>query len=244
MLGLREKDLIATFNWDPLVWQAYKRNHHVGALPKLVMLHGSVTMGVCYTDRIQGAMGEKCQACVRPFEPVPVLFPITKKDYNSNPFIRNQWDNLEHALKDGYRLSIVGYRAPDSDAEAIKLLKSPWLQNKLREFAEIEIVDKRPRAEVENTWKEFFVRQHYSVYERWEHLFSLRYPRRSCEALFAATMQNDPWMDNPMPMTKTRSRPVTLSSVQRWIKPLRDEELAAKEDGGLLSSCTPRRSRR
>ena len=35
VLSLREKDLIATFNWDPLLLQAYERNLKTKNLPKL-----------------------------------------------------------------------------------------------------------------------------------------------------------------------------------------------------------------
>ncbi len=40
ILSLREKDLIATFNWDPLLLQAYRRHVHFGHLPRLAFLHG------------------------------------------------------------------------------------------------------------------------------------------------------------------------------------------------------------
>jgi hypothetical protein len=40
VLGLRPKDLIATFNWDPLLMQAYRRNRHVADLPDLVLAQG------------------------------------------------------------------------------------------------------------------------------------------------------------------------------------------------------------
>lgn len=232
LLGLRAKDIIATFNWDPLLFQAYKRNLDVGvgSLPTWAILHGNVAIGTCHTDRRKGFLELRCDTCRSPFQPVPLLFPITKKDYTSDPLIRGEWDATAHHLQYGYLLTIFGYRAPDSDAAAIDLLRSPWLQNKWREFAEIEIVDIREREEVERTWKEFFVRNHYGIFTDWRHLESLRFPRRSCEAFFAASMQNDPWHENPIPMG------MDLPELHRWLRPLLEEEERATRDGGSLSS--------
>lgn len=35
ILSLRPKDIIATFNWDPLLGLAFQRNRHIKELPKL-----------------------------------------------------------------------------------------------------------------------------------------------------------------------------------------------------------------
>src|SRR5579883_568133 len=50
----------------------------------------------------------------------------------------------------------------------------------------------------------------------WIELF--RHPRRSCEALAMATLQNDPWTDNPFPKFKS------LPQLHAWIAPLVAEE--------------------
>ena len=52
ILFLREKDCIATFNWDPLLNQALKRNlpilYDYGLKPpKIIYLHGNVAAGHC-----------------------------------------------------------------------------------------------------------------------------------------------------------------------------------------------------
>lgn len=230
LLGLRGKDFIATFNWDPLLFQAYQRNEHVGPLPTWATLHGNVAIGVCLADKRKGNVMTRCAKCQRPFEPVPLFFPIKDKDYTSDPLIKNEWEVTAHRLKYGYWLSIIGYRAPESDIGAIKLLNEPWRQNKWRELAEIEIVDVRPRDEVERAWQSFFVRNHYSVFKDWRKLEILRFPRRSCEALYAQSQMNHPWTVNPIPLN------LDLLSVQDWIKPLLEEERAAREEGGSLSS--------
>ena len=48
ILSLTEKDAIVTFNWDPFLMQAYRRNLTVGNLPQLIFPHGNVGVGLCY----------------------------------------------------------------------------------------------------------------------------------------------------------------------------------------------------
>lgn len=48
LLALRKKDLVATFNWDPLLLQAYQRAARITKdLPELAFLHGNVMVGYC-----------------------------------------------------------------------------------------------------------------------------------------------------------------------------------------------------
>ena len=75
VLSLRPKDVIATFNWDPFLWQACARNHRFAKLPHLLFLHGNVGFGVCRDSRSIGPLGsvcsrtggrfEKCHFCFR-----------------------------------------------------------------------------------------------------------------------------------------------------------------------------------
>src|ERR1700690_1135045 len=46
VLSLRDKDLIATFNWDPLLIDAYRRNRSIKKLPRIAFLHGNVGIAV------------------------------------------------------------------------------------------------------------------------------------------------------------------------------------------------------
>ena len=58
VLCLRQKDVIATFNWDPSLIQAYQRSRRVtDSLPTLLFLHGNVAHGYCERDRFQGLRG-------------------------------------------------------------------------------------------------------------------------------------------------------------------------------------------
>lgn len=46
VLSLRPKDIIATFNWDPFLFEACRRNHRVAPMPRVIFLHGSVSIGL------------------------------------------------------------------------------------------------------------------------------------------------------------------------------------------------------
>lgn len=68
ILSLREKDLIATFNWDPMLTQAYRRVRGITKkLPGIIFLHGNVSTGVCYEHERIGPNGQSCSICGRPY---------------------------------------------------------------------------------------------------------------------------------------------------------------------------------
>jgi hypothetical protein len=57
ILSLRRKDIIATFNWDPFLAQAFMRNDRAAWLPEVVFLHGNVALGACYEHDRKGFFG-------------------------------------------------------------------------------------------------------------------------------------------------------------------------------------------
>lgn len=202
ILSLTKKDIIATFNWDPLLLQAYARNLKIkdkNNLPQLLFLHGSVYQGVCLKHRKLGYLGTECDVCQKPLSKVKLLYPTKVKDYNSDPVIKAQWQKLNSYLKYCYFLTIFGYSAPVSDVEAVDLLKSAWHSNEAIDFSQIEIIDIKERSELENTWGAFTIREHYGVAKDFRESWLWHHPRQSCEALFDATMQMRPRKDNPFP---------------------------------------------
>ena len=57
LLALRKKDLVATFNWDPLLLQAYQRACRITTdLPDLALLHGNVLVGYCRKHKCGGIL--------------------------------------------------------------------------------------------------------------------------------------------------------------------------------------------
>lgn len=225
ILSLREKDMIASFNWDPFLAQAFKRNRHLRRLPKIAFLHGNVEVGSCHEHRTAGFLSQCCSLCMNPFSPSRLLFPVKQKNYTDDQFIHSEWERLRLFLSRAYLVTIFGYSAPITDIAAKTLMLEKWKENPSRELAEIDIVDIRPRGDLESTWKGFFVRQHYAI---WDDLFktcAFRNVRRSCEAFAMATLQNDPWRENPFPDT-----PV-LTKLQAWIQHLLLEEEQGKFSG-------------
>lgn len=201
ILSLRKKDIIATFNWDPLLLKAYRRNLKVKPLPKLAFLHGNVYIGVCNTDQRLGYLWSRCEICNKPLQPIQLLYPTLKKEYSKNPVIEFQWDLLTDKLEYCYFLTIFGYSAPKTDIDARKLMKKAWSNNKTVELSQIEIIDIKDRKELYENWAEFTIRDHYGVLTRFEDSWLWKFPRQTCEALFDATMQNNPRKPTPFPHT-------------------------------------------
>lgn len=138
VLSLRGKDVIATFNWDPLLALAFRRNSHMGELPRVVSLHGNVAIGICEKDKVKGIYGTECSFCGDRLQPSTLLYPIKQKDYADDPFLKSEWDELAAHLKIAYFITIYGYSAPEADLEAVKLPAASrgaslaQLQSKLR----------------------------------------------------------------------------------------------------------------
>lgn len=230
LLSLRDKDVLATFNWDPFLSQAFKRNRSIKHLPKILFQHGNVDVGVCRKHMQSGFLEHSCSACGKSMEPSRLLFPIKQKDYTSDPFIRSEWTQLEDAMERAYLVTIFGYSAPVTDVEARKLLLDKWKANPTRDLAEIDVVDIRPRADLEASWKDFFVRQQYGVFDTVMNTMLFRHPRRSCEAFAMATLQQDPWRENDFPKNRN------LEEIHEWIKPLIDEEAKGYFTGSPCSN--------
>lgn len=194
IMSLTRKDIIATFNWDPLLLQAYGRAlKYTDNLPNIAFLHGNVAVGYCEIDNIMGNAGQLCK-CGKILEPTKLLFPIKNKDYSSDIAIAKSWKSLRNALKVAYMVTIFGYSAPKSDAEAIAMLKEAWGDVDNRYLEEIEIVDIRDEKTVIESWKEFIHTHHYSYHTSFFDTTLAKCPRRSCEATFDRLM-NCCWLN-------------------------------------------------
>lgn len=225
LLSLRDKDMIASFNWDPFLPLAFKRNRKLRRLPKLAFLHGNVEVGSCLEHRRSGFLDQRCSVCAKPFASSKLLFPVKQKNYSEDPFIHSEWEHLRWHLSRAYFVTVFGYSAPVTDIEAKTLMLDEWQRNPMRDLAEIEIVDIRERADLESTWKEFFVRRHYAIWDHVSKTCCFRNVRRSCEAFAMATLQNDPWHENPFPDT------TDLGQLSKWLEPLLFEEEQGKFSG-------------
>jgi hypothetical protein len=220
ILSLREKDLIATFNWDPLLLQALRRNGKIKKPPQIAFLHGNVAVGCCSNCKILGFMYNKfCHKCLKPFSRMKLLYPVKQKDYSNDSVIKDQWTLFKHHLKHAYFLTIYGYSAPESDIDAKNIMLDIWKNNQTLKLAEVEIIDIKQEEELEEKWEDFFYSHHYSILKNIKQSYLWSHPRRSCDAFAAATLQCSPWPDNEFPKFKT------INDLHDWLGPLIDDEL-------------------
>lgn len=232
VLALRPKDVIATFNWDPFLYQAWCRNQHVGDLPYIAFLHGSVALGYSKYEKRSGPAGMYSKASWNYFEPTRLLYPVTKKNYNSDEFIKSQWDMLENFLSDKVvnRLTVFGYGAPDSDVEAIKLMNKAWGTGKRRSDEQFEVIDIRPEDVVLSQWSKFIYHGHADYTTNYFKSSLARNPRRTFESYrqhyFSMSIDEAFSESNPVPDNFS-----SLEDLWEWHKPLvKAEEVAKKSN--------------
>ncbi|MEO7214920.1 hypothetical protein [Mucilaginibacter sp.] len=182
VLSLRPKDVIATFNWDPFLYQAFVRNGKFTKTPGILFLHGTVSLGYSKEDKRAGPAGYYSKATKSYLDPIKLLYPVEKKDYNKDDFIRGQWEQIVLELKKAERITVFGYRAPDSDVEAIELLQKGWGTPDERAMEQFELIDVREEQEVKQSWNGFIHSHHYSYSTSFFDSSIARHPRRSVES--------------------------------------------------------------
>lgn len=190
LLSLRKKDLVATFNWDPLLLQAYQRVARITKeLPRLAFLHGNVLVGYCRDHKVGGIIYAQCPQCGKHFAPGRLLYPIRHKDYAADPYTEDHWKTIRSALKRAYLVTIFGYSAPKTDSEAIALMKEAWGDSFGRELEDFEFIDIRSEDELVASWSEFIHSHHYQVQSNFFDSSLAKFPRRSTVELFDRTME-------------------------------------------------------
>lgn len=223
MLSLRKKDLIATFNWDPFLFQAYNRiSKYTKDLPQVVFLHGSVAIGYSKEDDLSGPAGYYVRSDGGFLEPTKLLYPIEHKDYTSDDFISGEWKKLKAWLEKNsntVRVTIFGYGAPVSDTEAIKLLNDAWGTPDDRDMEQFEIIDVATEKQLRKRWNGFIHSHHYDVTNDYFKSSLAANPRRTCESYCSHCMPmtiDDAFRNNnPIPVKFS-----TLNDLWEWHKPL------------------------
>lgn len=192
IISLRKKDAIATFNWDPLLLQAYNRVVKItDDLPELLFLHGCVHAGICEQDNRFGHIKTRCPVCGKSFQQVPLLYPIRHKDYRTNIFIRDQWEAVECYLQQALILTIFGYGALATDQGAIQLLHQNYGEN-IRYLDQIEIIDtEEDRSKLFDRWSYFFEKSHGHLELHTSFFESLlaEFPRWSVEGYYKRNIE-------------------------------------------------------
>lgn len=218
LLSLREKDVVATFNWDPFLVQAYRRNANKCKLPRLLFLHGNVGVGYCEKDKVAGVNGNRCSKCGLVLAPTKLLYPIAEKDYHLNGFISSQWKELNQYLQSAFMITIFGYGAPQSDVSAIDLMKSAWGDVSQRVMEQTEIVDIRNEDDLCSTWEPFIHTHHYETHSSFYDSWIANHPRRTGEA-YINQYWNAQYIDNnPIP------KKVALPELWAWFDQLKQVE--------------------
>ena len=198
LLSLRPKDIVATFNWDPFLFNAWNRNKDKVPIPEIVHLHGNVRVAHCPEHPTYGEHGMICPECGRDLIPSRLLYPVTMKNYSDDIFIKTEWEVLKIGLKQAMTLTIFGYSAPTTDKEAIDLMKSAW--DKENRFIErVEIIDIKNKEILWKQWDPFIVRTYLDHEQDYYESRISRYPRRSCEALIEQTVHGHFVENNHIP---------------------------------------------
>jgi hypothetical protein len=182
VLSLRNKDFIATFNWDPFLVQAIKRNERRFKLPRVLFLHGNVEVAYCPNGHAMGNNGARCSHCGSLLRPTKLLYPVREKNYHLEEFISRQWVTVADVLKQAFMVTIFGYGAPTSDASAVELLKAAWGDINDRRMEEFEIIDIREENDLRRTWSPFIHTHHYTVETSFYDSWIANHPRRTYEA--------------------------------------------------------------
>lgn len=227
VLSLRKKDIIATFNWDPFLYQAWNRNNKfVKDLPQIVFLHGNVALGYNKENRMRGPAGTYMRKDGGYFEPTKLLYPVEQKNYNNDEFINFEWEKIKNWLgkeSGTVRATIFGYGAPVSDIEAVSLLNNAWGTPDERAMEQFEIIDITPANELRNRWNGFIHSHHYDIANNYFGSSLANNPRRTSESYFSHFQPITPAEafrnNNPIPQDFK-----TLEELWEWHKPLIEAE--------------------
>ena len=223
IMSLTDKDLIASFNWDPLLVQSYGRVAKLfgsfNNLPKIAFLHGNVGIEIDEISKRINIKTSPYAKCFPGFKDSKLLFPIKNKNYSSDPFISSEWEMVRDYVSRAYFFTIFGYGAPNSDADAIQLLQNAWGDSNKKWANEIEIINIEDEDVSYKKWHPFIYQSHYQCHKGFFESYIATHPRRTTESLFDVTM-NVIW---GKPSDVLSSRP-TLKDFFAFLKPLIEDE--------------------
>jgi hypothetical protein len=192
VLGLRAKDVIATFNWDPFLMQAHQRNRSTCGLPDIRFLHGNVASATCREHDVLGAPTESCPFCWKRLERGRLFFPDANKDYAKDSIVHRDWSRVTAQLKKAFHLTIFGYSGPATDFNARKLLLHGWGQTPMRDFNHVEMIDTADDDVLRSRWDEFIPYDHEMIVRDFWDSSIARWPRRTAEWKIAASFYGVP----------------------------------------------------
>jgi len=219
LMSLRPKDIVATFNWDPFLFDAWNRIKNRVPVPQIVHLHGNVRVSHCKEHPTYGEHGMICPKCKKKLIPTRLLYPNKEKNYNI-PFIKTEWEVLEKYLhKDqSMTLTIFGYRAPTTDKKAVDIMNRAWDKDN-RLIERVEIINIEDEEILRKQWEPFTIRTYFDYQKDFYQSRIANYPRRTCEMLLDATYYGlGPVETNPVPLN------ANFDELLLWVKPLVEAE--------------------
>jgi len=226
LISLRPKDMVATFNWDPFLFDSWNRIRDKVPVPEIIHLHGNVRLAYCPEHPTYGAHGMYCPQCDMELVPSRLLYPVAMKNY-VEPFVKTEWEVLKKGLSQARTVTIFGYGAPTTDKEAVDIMDSAW--DKANRFAErTEIIDKKDKEVLWKQWDRFILRTYIDCTKDFYQSRLANYPRRTCEALLDQTAYGLWVEENPFPLN------AEFEKLLSWIKPLVEAEKnigTAKNEG-------------
>jgi hypothetical protein len=185
LLSLREKDAIFTFNWDPFLIDAYERLADDVRLPHIFHLHGNVRLSFCACCSLAMRKADVCHKCGTDLTQTRLLFPVEQKNYADDLFIASQWEQVRDFIARAFIITIFGYSAPTTDAEAMAIFTKAWKKGESSKLVErLEVIDIRDHEELALQWSPFAHFHHCDIRGSLYESCLSRCPRRSCEALF------------------------------------------------------------
>lgn len=222
ILSLTEKDIIISFNWDPLLLQAYRRNTIVGNLPKLAFPHGNAGVGLCYDCYNKGYYGDNCPDCNKKFNSMPLLFPVNKKRYFDGSIIESEWNLAEDYISRAAGITIFGYGAPSTDVEAVNLMRKSFDRSHIKEIAPVTIINlQNVRDEQLDRWNEFYSERGISYVNSFNETRLWEWPRVSLESYYDAILQQ-----RPRKQDKSFYEFDSLYELQQFVKSINEFDMA------------------
>lgn len=208
VLSLRSKDCIATFNWDGLLVQAYRRMQKITTdLPQMVFLHGNVEVGYCTECNTYGYWFAKCHKCGNSLQSVPLLYPVRDKDYRHQKFISSQWEIFEDYVSNAALITIYGYSAPKTDYAAIDILKKAFARLGTPRYLDIIEIIEHPKFDAKNisaAWMDIssMAHDHLELRRSVFDSYMFRSPRRSLEFLHKKQIASVWWGESSIKFTE------------------------------------------
>ena len=222
ILSLTEKDAIISFNWDPFLTQAYRRNINVGNLPHLFFPHGNTGVGLCYDCHTKGYANCLCPKCFSPLTDMKLLFPVGKKNYSDGDIIQNEWNGARSFLNHAAGITIFGYSAPTTDFDAYNLLKSAYTESNITKIAPFTIINlKENELEQKKKWADIYDKHMLQYTDDFEETILWTWPRVSLETMFDAILQQKP-RDNQKSFREFK----TLEELQSFAKSITEFDMA------------------